>query len=156
MKNDPSHLRISRFFFNPAGLGATIRLNADPGGPIPPMDPRDQLAPDLLESLSRAFIEQLLACLDECARGRHGLFGEVIGDENDESAWPEAVRLRELAIAIQSVFSQNEHRHALADEFLDLCSMHGESNPGERRLARMFLERIERGEVGQPTEKSPW
>jgi len=29
-----------------------------------------------------------------------------------------------------------------------LCSIHGESNPGERRLARMFLERIEKGEVG--------
>jgi hypothetical protein len=26
--------------------------------------------------------------------------------------------------------------------------MHGESHPGERRLARAFLERIERGEVG--------
>ena len=132
-------------------------MNADPGGPPnPPMDPRDQLAPELLESLSRAFIEQLLACLDECARGRHGLFGEAVGGEDNESAWPEAVRLRELAVALQSVFSQNDQRHALADEFLDLCSMHGESNPGERRLARMFLERIERGEVGSATEKSPW
>ena len=34
------------------------------------------------------------------------------------------------------------------DEFLDFCSMHGECHPGERKLARAFLERIERGEVG--------
>jgi hypothetical protein len=61
-----------------------------------------------------------------------------------------------LALAIQAVFSQNEQRHALADEFLDLCSMHGESHPGERKLARLFLERIERGEAGTPTEKNPW
>ena len=42
------------------------------------------------------------------------------------------------------------------DEFLDLCTMHGESHPGERKLARMFLERIERGEVGAPTEEKLW
>jgi hypothetical protein len=120
------------------------------------MDPRDLLAPDELDALSHAFTDQLLACLDECARGRRGLFGEPVNEESDESNWPEAVRLRELALAIQGVFAQNEQRHALADEFLDLCSMHGESHPGERKLARMFLERIERGEVGSPTEKSPW
>jgi hypothetical protein len=36
--------------------------------------------------------------------------------------------------------------------------MHGESHPGERRLARLFLERIERGDVGTPTEeeRKPW
>jgi hypothetical protein len=120
------------------------------------MDPRDQLAAPELDALSGVFTDQLLACLDECARGRHGLFGEPVGEENDESGWPEAVRLRELALALQAVFSQNDQRNALADEFLDLCSMHGESHPGERKLARMFLERIERGEVGSPTEKNPW
>lgn len=117
------------------------------------MDPRDIIAPDVLDELSHAFTEQLLACLDECARGRHGLFGEPVGEENDELVWPEAVRLRELALALQSVFGQNEQRNALADEFLDLCSMHGESHPGERKLARMFLERIERGEVGAPAQE---
>ncbi|HTW81501.1 MAG TPA: hypothetical protein VME23_18290 [Terracidiphilus sp.] len=120
------------------------------------MDPRDLLAPDVLDELSHAFTDQLLTLLDECARGRHGLFGDPVSEEGDEPGWPEAVRLRELALALQSVFAQNEQRHALADEFLDLCSMHGEAHPGERRLARMFLERIERGEVGAPTQKNPW
>jgi hypothetical protein len=119
-------------------------------------DPRDAMPPDQLETLSRAFSEQLLACLDECARGRRGLFSELV-DEVDENSWPEAARLRELAVALQSILAQHEDRNALCDEFLDLCTIHGESHPGERKLARAFLERIERGEVGaQADEKLPW
>jgi hypothetical protein len=118
------------------------------------MDP--QIDSEQLDALSRAFSEQLLACLDECARGRHGLFAESVSE--DEQPWPEAARLRELAIALQAIFAQQGERNALCDEFLDLCSMHGEYHPGERRLARAFLERIERGEVGSPTqdERKPW
>lgn len=120
------------------------------------IDPRDAMPPEQLEMLSRAFSEQLLACLDECARGRTGLFSELI-DEEDNKSWPEAARLRELAVALQSVLVQHEERNALCDEFLDLCTIHGESHPGERKLARTFLGRIERGEVGAPTEdKPPW
>ena len=120
------------------------------------LDPRDAMPPDQLEMLSRAFSEQLLACLDECARGRRGLFSESV-DDVDENSWPEAARLRELAVALQSILAQHEERNTLCDEFLDLCTIHGESHPGERKLARAFLERIERGEVGAPAdEKSPW
>lgn len=121
------------------------------------MDPRDEIESTELDALARAFSEQLIACLDECARGRKGLFGETIGDDEEEP-WIEASRLRELAIALQGVFAQQEQRNALSDEFLDLCTMHGESHPGERKLARAFLQRIERGEVGMPTqeEKKPW
>jgi hypothetical protein len=121
------------------------------------IDPRDQADPSQLEQLARAFSDQLLACLDECARGRKGLFSENLSDEN-EATWPEAARLRELAIALQGIFAQQEERNALCDEFLDLCTIHGESHPGERKLARTFLERIERGDVGTPTqeERKPW
>ena len=120
------------------------------------LDPRDAMPPDQLEMLSRAFSEQLLACLDECARGRRGLFSESV-DDLDENSWPQAARLRELAVALQNILAQHEERNALCDEFLDLCTIHGESHPGERKLARAFLERIERGEVGAPTdEKPPW
>ncbi len=38
------------------------------------MDPRDALEPDEIETLSRAFSEQLLTLLDECARGRRDFF----------------------------------------------------------------------------------
>jgi hypothetical protein len=123
------------------------------------MDPRDQMNSEQLDTLSRAFSDQLLACLDECARGRHGLFSEPVNvEDNAEGGWLEAARLRELALALQSIFAQQEERYALCDEFLDLCSMHGEYHPGERKLARAFLERIERGEVGTPTqeERKPW
>ena len=117
------------------------------------MDPRDAMPRDQLDALNRAFSDQLLACLDECARGRRGLFSQSINEATEEDNWPEASRLRELAIALQNVLAQHEERNALCDEFLDLCTMHGESHPGERKLARAFLERIERGEVGSPTEE---
>jgi hypothetical protein len=110
--------------------------------------------------LASAFQEQLLACLEECARGRRGLFSgyEHLCGEADDEAWPEAAQLRELALGLQSVFAQQEQQNDLCDEFLDLCSIHGESNPGEPRLARAFLKRIEKGEVGtKPAEeKRPW
>ena len=121
------------------------------------MDPE---ATDQLDALSRVFADQLQACLEECARGRRGLFSDVALTEENETnrEWPEAARLRELAMALQNIFAQNESRNALCDEFLDLCSMHGESHPGESRLARQFLARIERGEVGTPTQdaRKPW
>ena len=122
------------------------------------MDPRDELEPGQLESLAQAFAEQLLACLDACARGRRGLFSDVeLLSGEDEGGWPEAARLRELAMALQGLFAQQEEPNALCDEFLDLCTIHGEAHPGERRLARQFLERIERGDVGSPTEeKNLW
>jgi len=111
-----------------------------------------------LDALSSVFADQLLACLEECARGRRGLFSDYVSREEGDDTWPEAARLRELALALQQVFAQQEQRNALCDEFLDLCSIHGEHHPGEPRLARDFLARIERGEVGTPTEEArkPW
>jgi hypothetical protein len=110
------------------------------------------------DAMSRVFADQLLACLEECAHGRRGLFSDYVSRGDEDRAWPEAARLRELALALQQVFAQQEERNALCDEFLDLCSIHGESHPGEPRLARDFLARIERGEVGTPTEseRKPW
>jgi len=122
------------------------------------MDPRDAMEPVQVEALSQAFSEQLLDLLDECARGRRGLFAEPIDLDDPDQSWPEAARLRELAVALQSLLAQQGEHNPLCDEFLDLCTMHGESHPGERKLARTFLERIERGEVGAPTEddRKPW
>ncbi|KAA6460110.1 hypothetical protein DYQ86_13740 [Acidobacteria bacterium AB60] len=104
------------------------------------------------DPLKSAFQDQLLACLEECSRGRRGLFA-AYEHYGEERAWPEASRLRELAAALQSVLAQAETRDPLCDEFLDLCSIHGEYDPGESRLAREFLKRIEKGEVGTPTQK---
>ena len=106
----------------------------------------DEIDAEQFSPLVEAFRAQLMACLEECARGRRGLFSDVsyAGGE----AWPEAEQLRELGAALQSILNQDGERDAQVDEFLDLCTMHGEANPGEPRLAREFLRRIERGEVG--------
>jgi hypothetical protein len=122
------------------------------------MDPRDEMEPEQMDSLTQAFGDQLMACLDECARGRRGLFSEYEPLGEDGESWPEASQLRQLALALQAVLAQSGEQNALCDEFLDLCTIHGESHPGERRLARSFLERIERGEVGSQPEKEskPW
>lgn len=122
------------------------------------MDSQDEMDFGQLETLSKVFAEQLLACLEECARGRRGLFSdlEFMSDDEEAHAWHEAARLRELALALQALSHQAGEPNSLCDEFLDLCSMHGESHPGEPRLARTFLARIERGEVGTETEKKPW
>jgi hypothetical protein len=124
------------------------------------MDPSDAAVPEQFKELSRIFANQLTACLEECARGRLGLFSdlELAGEEGNDHAWPVAARLRDLAFALQAIMNQAGDRDALCDEFLDLCTIHGEANPGEPRLARMFLARIARGEVGTPTESGskPW
>jgi hypothetical protein len=123
------------------------------------MDPRDELGPEQLNPLNDAFRNQLMACLEECAHGRQGLFSDLkyVGDEEGHN-WPEAAQLRKLALGLQGILTQQNQRNALCDEFLDLCSIHGEYNPGERRLARTFLDRIEKGEVGTKLEeeRKPW
>jgi hypothetical protein len=123
------------------------------------MDPHNGVDEEQFEPLVRAFSDQLMACLEECAHGRRGLFSDLeLSNEDEDGAWPEATSLRELAFALQAILNQDGERNALCDEFLDLCTIHGEHHPGEARLARMFLARIERGEVGTPTEteKKPW
>jgi hypothetical protein len=123
------------------------------------MESRDAMDPEQVRSMSRVFAEQLRACLEECSQGRRGLFSnlELAGDEED-ARWPEAEMLRRLAFALQAILNQDGERDALCDEFLELCTIHGESHPGEPRLARAFLARIDRGEVGTPTgpERKPW
>ncbi len=114
------------------------------------------MEPDQIQTLTSVFRDQLLSLLEECARGRRGLFSEyehLGGDDTRE--WPEAARLRELAAALQSILAQSGERNALCDEFLDLCTIHGENDPGESRLARAFLTRIDKGEVGALTETGP-
>src|SRR5579863_4025854 len=123
------------------------------------MEPDDRIEPEQVEALSAAFGEMLVPCLEECARGQCGLFGAgAAGSEVKSGEWAEAERLREFAMRIQAVLAQGGERSALVDEFLDLCTIHGEHDPGEARLAREFLKRIEKGEVGRPTqqETSRW
>ena len=107
------------------------------------MDPRDEVATEQMQVLDTAFRDGLMACLEECARGRRGLFAGYEHFGGDERQWPEAGRIRELALALQALHAQAGEQNILCDEFLDLCSIHGEYDPGEARLARTFLARIE-------------
>ncbi len=98
------------------------------------------------QEIKDVFRNQLTACLDECARGRCGLFSnrEGLSDTaGNDLSWPQAERLRELAFALQAILAQSEESYELCDQFLDLCSIHGESDPGEPKLARAFLAQIE-------------
>lgn len=117
---------------------------------VPEDAPRER--PELLP-LVEVFSAQLIPCLEECRAGRSGLFHDSFAAGAE--SWPEAAKLRELAFALQQVFAQQGDRSAIVDEFLDLCTIHGENDPGEKRLARMFLERIEKERVGTPTEPPP-
>ena len=123
------------------------------------MEPQEEMESGQMAALAGAFRDQLMELLKECAHGRHGLFAgyEHLGGDQDRG-WPEAERLRELAAALQSVLAQSGERNALCDEFLDLCTIHGENDPGEPRLARMFMARIDKGDVGSATEpeRKPW
>lgn len=123
-------------------------------------DETHEIEPGQLQALAQVFREQLVACLAEAAGGRRGLFScyEHLGGDEEEQAWPEAARLRELALALQNIFAQSEEQNPLSDEFLDLCTIHGESNPGEARLARALLSRIEKDAVGtqSESERRPW
>ena len=99
-----------------------------------------------LTPLIQAFRDQLTACLEECSRGRRGLFSDT--EHNDP--WPEAAQLRELAFVLQAILAQSEESDQHCDQFLDLCSIHGANDPGEARLARAFLNEI----AGGP--QKPW
>lgn len=103
----------------------------------------DDGAPLDVAALCRVFRAQLVACLEECARGRAGLFAS---NAEESDPWPEAETLRSLAIALHGLMTQlrlDVAEGRVVDQFLDLCSMHGESHPGEARLARQFLNALE-------------
>jgi hypothetical protein len=108
------------------------------------MPMEEDLESGQVETLIHAFREQLIACLEECVAGRRGLFSDH--EHLEQNAWPEAARLRELAFALQSILAQSGENDSLCDQFLDLCSIHGENDPGEPKLARAFLNEIAGGQ----------
>jgi len=78
------------------------------------LDAHDEVATDQLEMLAQAFCEQLMACLDECAYGRKGLFSDVelLSDEGQAAAGRRR-RAAELAVALQGLFAQQERQNAV-------------------------------------------
>jgi hypothetical protein len=97
-----------------------------------------------LEVLESEFRVLLISCLEECARGRWGLFGqnEVEGALGQRLRWREAERLKEIALEIQSIRSEFGEPHPLCERFLYYCSLRGPNVMGEPRLARAFQKEI--------------
>src|SRR3974390_1479922 len=102
------------------------------------MPRRDKIKAQQLAELETEFNELLIPCLQRCARGCWGLFGaydrfpEIMRWLN----WPEAERLRELAVSIRSMLVASGERNEHAEENLRQCTFHGPSDPGEPKIAK--------------------
>jgi len=100
--------------------------------------------PGKLEVLEAEFRELLVPCLQQCARGRWGLFGayDRFPEVKQWVDWSEANRLRELAVSIRTLRLESGERNELCEEFLKLCTLHRPNDPGEPKLATSLLNRI--------------
>ncbi len=99
-----------------------------------------------LEQLKAEFDQLLPACVVECARGRWGLFGQ---NEHEPDAkwlrWPDADRVRKLALEIQSIGREFGQPDSICERFLELCSERGPNVPGEPKLAAALQRSIGEG-----------
>jgi hypothetical protein len=97
-----------------------------------------------LEALEQEFQHSLIACLQQCALGRWGLFGtyDHLGEDRRYWEWPEADRLRELANSICETRKEFGEENQLCTEFLRLCTLHRANDPGEPTLATTFLQSL--------------
>jgi hypothetical protein len=120
------------------------------------MNRRDTIQLEKLEALEAESLERLVPCLEQCARGRWGLFWtfDYLGEARKYWNWPEAGRLRELAVSIQAILGQSGGQDALCQEFLDHCTIHTQNDPGEPKLAQAFLNRMEKEGLCMPFTKA--
>ena len=93
--------------------------------------------------MEQEFQELLIPGLQKCAKGRWGLFAAYDAVPGFENWSPGGRRLRELAKSIQAIRSESGERSELCEEFLSLCTFHKPNDPGEPKLAKAFLKRIE-------------
>ena len=93
--------------------------------------------------LEKDFEPLLIACLQECAGGRWGLFDQNDSPENRRfQQWNEADQLKHIANEIQNIRKEFGSSNPLCEKFLEYCSMRGGNVKGEPKLARQFLEQI--------------
>jgi len=107
------------------------------------MKKRSKIEATRLAEIEGEFFPLLICCLKICAQGRWGLFGQNDGlEEARWLNWPEANRLKDLAIEIHTIRTEIGIRNEVCDRFLDLCSRRGPNLPGEPKLASVFLAEI--------------
>jgi hypothetical protein len=88
-----------------------------------------------------------MPCLEECANGRYGLFGQNDSPELAKYYHSEdGDRLKQTALQIRSLRAEFGRPNLLVERFLYFCSLRGANIPGEPKLAKAFLEGIRRGD----------
>jgi hypothetical protein len=120
-------------------VGLLVRAeNARSGG----VKKREKIRGQRLEQLEAEFHPLLISCLEECARGRYGLFGQ-----NEQFGnwwrWDEAERLKEIAQEIIKIRSEYGEQNTECERFLYYCSLRGPHVVGEPKLAQQFLNEIQ-------------
>jgi hypothetical protein len=96
-----------------------------------------------LSELESDFKLLLVRCLQICARGKWGLFGQhdtPLGKRYDN--WPEAGRLKAMAAEIRKIRAEFGHPNATVERYIYYCSLRGPNDSGEPKLARAFLEEL--------------
>ncbi len=109
------------------------------------MSKKERVMQAQLSSKEAQFNVLLRTCLAECADGRYGLFGQnAYADPDDRYwAWPEAKRLRGLAVEIRDARSLTGELNPMAEKLLELCRLRGPNVPGEPKLAAQFLSELQ-------------
>jgi len=101
-----------------------------------------------LDDLESQFRPLLVACLEECGRGRWGLFGE---DDSPELAkcysWSEAEELKRIAVSIRALRAEFGQPSLLVERYLHYASLRGANLPSEPKLARAFSDEIQRNHL---------
>jgi hypothetical protein len=102
-----------------------------------------------LDDLESDFRPLLISCLRECQKGRWGLFGQNNSfDEAKYLVWKDGQNLKEIAEQIRALITEFGQPNALVERFLHYWSLHGPNVPGEPKLAKAFLDEIEKGDFG--------
>jgi hypothetical protein len=101
-----------------------------------------------LDGLESDFRPLLICCLEQCARGRYGLFGQ---NDSPELAryyqWEDAEHLKEIAVEIRALRAEFGQPNPMVERFLHCCSLRGSNDPGEPKIAKTFLDEILRGDI---------
>jgi hypothetical protein len=103
-----------------------------------------------LDDLETDFRPLLISCLRECESGRWGLFGQNDGTEGAKYLnWKDGKNLKEIAQQIHDLRSGFGQPNPLVERFLHYCSLRGPNVPGEPKLAKAFLDEIEKSGFGR-------
>ena len=102
-----------------------------------------------LADLESGFGSLLLSCLAQCGNGRWGLFAQ--NDSADAAKylhWEDAQNLKDIARQIHVLRAEFGQPNPLVERFLHYCSLRGPNVPGEPKLAKTFLDEIQKGDFG--------